>query len=107
MPDAYKIMLIDDDKGVHSAVRHVVERAGYRFVGAFDGEEGMRTLVEERPDILLLDVMMPGKNGFDVCREIRARGRRIPVVFLSAKGDIVDMTCVKISDTQARGIKRP
>lgn len=47
-------------------------------------------LPTEHPDLLLLDVMMPGMNGFDVCKSIREKGRRIPVVFLSAKGDIVD-----------------
>lgn len=47
-------------------------------------------LDEEHPDLLLLDVMMPGMNGFDVCTKIREQGRRIPIIFLSAKGDIVD-----------------
>ena len=47
-------------------------------------------LSTEHPDLLLLDAMMPGMNGFDVCKSIREKGRRIPVVFLSAKGDIVD-----------------
>ena len=47
-------------------------------------------LASEHPDLLLLDVMMPGMNGFDVCMKIREQGRRIPIIFLSAKGDIVD-----------------
>lgn len=45
---------------------------------------------DERPDLLLLDVMMPGMNGFDVCQQMREEGRRIPVIFLTAKNDIVD-----------------
>ena len=90
MTEPCKVLLVDDDRGVHSAVRHIVERAGYRFVGAFDGDEGVEAVLREKPDIMLLDVMLPGRNGFDVCREIRSRGRRIPIVFLSAKGDIVD-----------------
>ncbi|MFR3452312.1 MAG: response regulator [Collinsella sp.] len=54
------------------------------------GERGFWLLDDERPDLLLLDVMMPGMNGFDVCQQMREEGRRIPVIFLTAKNDIVD-----------------
>lgn len=90
MKQPYKVMLMDDDKGVHVLMRRIVEDAGYAYCAAYDGESGLRALEAEHPDLLLLDVMMPGINGFDVCRKIRERGRRIPVIFLSAKGDIVD-----------------
>lgn len=85
-----KVMLIDDDPGIHESLRAVIEEAGYEFCGALGGREGLCVLDEEHPDLLLLDVMMPGMNGFDVCRRMREEGRRIPIVFLSAKGDIVD-----------------
>lgn len=85
-----KVMLIDDDESLHVLVRRIVEESGFGFCSAFDGESGLAALAEEKPDLLLLDVMMPGMNGFDVCRRMREEGRRIPVVFLSAKGDIVD-----------------
>ena len=90
MADPYKVMLIDDDKGVHVLMRRIIEDAGYRYCAAYDGESGLKMLASEHPDLLLLDVMMPGMNGFDVCTKIREQGRRIPVIFLSAKGDIVD-----------------
>lgn len=90
MVEPYKVMLIDDDKGVHVLMRRIVEDAGYRYCAAYDGESGLKVLAEEHPDLLLLDVMMPGMNGFDVCTRIREQGRRIPIIFLSAKGDIVD-----------------
>lgn len=90
MAEPYKVMLIDDDKSVHVLMRRIVEDAGYRYCAAYDGESGLRMLDEEHPDLLLLDVMMPGMNGFDVCTKIREQGRRIPIIFLSAKGDIVD-----------------
>ena len=90
MNEPYKIMLIDDDEGVHTLIRRIVEDAGYGFVPAYNGDDGLRILAEQHPDLLLLDVMMPGTNGFDVCAAIRAKGRRIPIIFLSAKGDIVD-----------------
>lgn len=90
MDKPIKVMLIDDDAGIHASLRDVVEEAGYSFCGALSGREGLRLLDEERPDLLLLDVMMPGLNGFDVCRQMRDEGRRIPVIFLTAKNDIVD-----------------
>ena len=90
MAEPYKVMLIDDDKGVHVLMRRIIEDAGYRYCAAYDGESGLKMLDEEHPDLLLLDVMMPGMNGFDVCTKIREQGRRIPIIFLSAKGDIVD-----------------
>lgn len=90
MAEPYKVMLIDDDKGVHVLMRRIIEDAGYRYCAAYDGESGLKMLASEHPDLLLLDVMMPGMNGFDVCTKIRERGRRIPIIFLSAKGDIVD-----------------
>ena len=85
-----KVMLIDDDPGIHESLRAVVEEAGYEFCGALGGREGLRLLDDEHPDLLLLDVMMPGMNGFDVCQQMREEGRRIPVIFLTAKNDIVD-----------------
>ena len=85
-----KVMLIDDDPGIHESLRAVIEEAGYEFCGALGGREGLRLLDDERPDLLLLDVMMPGMNGFDVCQQMCEEGRRIPVIFLTAKNDIVD-----------------
>lgn len=85
-----KVMLIDDDPGIHESLRDLVEEEGYEFCGALSGKEGLPLLDQERPDLLLLDVMMPGMNGFDVCRQMRDEGRRIPVIFLTAKNDIVD-----------------
>ncbi len=85
-----KIMLIDDDPSLQLALRHVITDEGYDFCCASNGREGLELINEERPDLILLDVMMPGMNGFDVCRELRTSGHRVPIVFLSAKGDIVD-----------------
>lgn len=86
----YKVMLIDDEENMHRAIRQLLEQNGYAYVGATDGESGMEVLAREKPDLLLLDVMLPGINGFDLCKRIRSEGRRIPVIFLSAKNDIVD-----------------
>lgn len=85
-----KVLLIDDDPSIQLALSRVLVDEGYSFHYASNGKQGLAMLEEIKPDILLLDIMMPGMNGYDVCREMREQGRRIPVIFLSAKGDIVD-----------------
>lgn len=85
-----KIMLIDDDESMQMLVGQIVGRAGYDFCCAATGCDGLAMLRAQRPDFLVLDVMLPDINGFDICRTIRSEGRMVPVMFLSAKGDIVD-----------------
>lgn len=85
-----KIMLIDDDESLQVLVGQIVERDGYEYCFASNGEEGLAALRVERPDFLILDVMLPDINGFEICGTIRDEGRKVPVMFLSAKGDIVD-----------------
>lgn len=85
-----KILLIDDDTSIQSLLERVLTAEGYEFVGALSGTEGLALLETEKPDLLLLDIMLPGTNGFDLCSRIREEGRRIPIIMLSAKGDIVD-----------------
>ena len=86
----YKVMLIDDEENLHIAIKELLATNGYEYCRAVNGEEGLEVLTEEKPDLLLLDVMLPGINGFDLCRKIRDEGRRIPIIFISAKNDIVD-----------------
>ncbi|MDO5042111.1 MAG: response regulator transcription factor [Slackia sp.] len=86
----YKVMLIDDEENLQRAMRELLVSNGYEYCGATNGEDGLEMLAREHPDLLLLDVMLPGINGFDLCKKIREQGRRIPVIFVSAKSDIVD-----------------
>ena len=86
----HKVMLIDDEKSLHMAIEKLLTKSGYEYCGATDAESGLEMLATEKPDLLLLDVMLTGLNGFDLCTRIRAEGRRIPIIFLSAKNDIVD-----------------
>ena len=86
----YKVMVIDDEGNLGQALEQLLVSNGYAFCGARDAESGLELLASEHPDLLLLDVMLPGTNGFDLCARIREQGRRIPVIFLSAKCDIVD-----------------
>ena len=81
-----KVMLIDDDPGIHESLRAVIEEAGYEFCGALGGREGLRLLDDERPDLLLLDVMMPGMNGQTFMQERKNDPRilNIPVLIITA-----------------------
>lgn len=85
-----KIMLIDDDESMRVLIEQLMHRAGYDFCCAANGLDGLDMLRRERPDLLILDVMLPDVNGFEVCETIRAEGRKVPVMLLTAKGDIVD-----------------
>jgi two-component system response regulator VicR len=85
-----KIMLVDDEPNIRSLVKVVIEEAGFKFCEAEDGKQALSVFESERPDLLILDIMMPKLSGFDVCEQIRKVNRDIPVILLSAKDDIVD-----------------
>ena len=85
-----KILLIDDEESIQKLMRSIIESAGYEFLGAMDGEQGVELARSERPDLVIMDVMMPGMDGFTATETIRAHGLDMPIIFLSAKGDIVD-----------------
>lgn len=88
----FKVMLIDDDESMRVLIEQIARRGGYEFCCAGNGEEGVAMLRAERPDFLILDVMLPDINGFEICEIIRGEGRKVPIMFLTAKGDIVDKT---------------
>jgi DNA-binding response OmpR family regulator len=83
-----KILVIDDDPDVHAVVTKILQPKSYEMVSAYDGDEGLRKVVEERPDLIILDVIMPGKHGFDVCHELKTDEKyhffsNIPVLMLT------------------------
>lgn len=81
----YKVMLIDDEKSLHMAIEKLLTKSGYEYCGATDAESGLEMLSAEKPDLLLLDVMLPGMNGFDLCTRIRAEGGAFPSSFCRRK----------------------
>jgi DNA-binding response OmpR family regulator len=87
---AERILLIEDDRRVRRATALALEDEGYSILEAVDGEEGLKLLAERSPDLVVLDVMLPGRDGFELCREIRAASD-IPVIFLTAKTDTTDV----------------
>jgi two-component system, OmpR family, response regulator len=84
-----QILLIDDDRRHSELLTAYCARFDMTVDCAFDGEQGLRKLAATRPDLVLLDVMLPGKDGFTLCREIRRRNR-VPIIMLTARGDVGD-----------------
>lgn len=85
-----RILLADDETSMRNVVERIVAQGGHEFLYAKDGSEALTLFDEQAPDLVILDVMMPDVNGFDACDAIRRRDQDVPVMFLSAKGDIVD-----------------
>jgi len=83
-------LLVEDDRRVRRATALALVDEGYDVIEAEDGSSGLRLLSERRPDLAILDVMLPDIDGFEVCREIRKRND-LPIIFLTAKTDTVDV----------------
>lgn len=81
------ILIADDDRVVRTSIAGLLVRAGCSVRSARDGEEAVRLFADSRPDLVLLDVMMPVLDGFSACRRIRGTGSDVPILFLSALGD--------------------
>ena len=83
-----KVLIVDDEPNIVLSVEFLMKRAGHEVVTAGDGEEALRVLAETKPDLMILDVMMPRKNGFEVCVDVRADPETVglPILMLSAKG---------------------
>ncbi|WP_275983988.1 response regulator transcription factor [Paenibacillus hamazuiensis] len=89
MQVAYKILVADDEANITDVCARYLEREGYRVIAASDGEEALREWRKQSPDLIVLDVMMPGKSGFEVCEEIRNE-QEVPIIILTARGEEID-----------------
>ena len=88
-----RVLLIEDEPHIVLSLEFLLQRAGYDTVSAADGEQGLALVRDVRPDVVLLDIMLPKQNGYDVCRAIKADPelRAIPVIMVSAKGQEVEV----------------
>lgn len=86
-----KILIIEDDPTMQEALRDNFEFSGYTVQVASDGRTGLKAVLAHQPDLILLDIMLPGINGFDLCRRIRSEGRAIPIIMLTAKSQESDV----------------
>lgn len=89
-----RVLLIEDDPSSVRLVSYTLEQEGYEVLTATNGLEGLKKVREEAPDLLVLDVMLPGLDGFEVCRRLRADEQTagLPVLMLSAKAQEIDKT---------------
>lgn len=85
-----RILIVEDEDRLLRSLIDFFTLQGYRVVGASNGEAGLELGMAKRPDLIILDIMLPGMHGFDVCKNLRDRGYRGPVLFLTAKGEEVD-----------------
>ncbi|HWA58458.1 MAG TPA: response regulator transcription factor [Gemmatimonadales bacterium] len=85
-----RILVVDDNPDLADGIRYNLELEGYQVRVAVDGPEGIRLAEEWQPDLIILDLMLPGCDGYEVLRAIRHRGRTMPVIILSARGEEAD-----------------
>ena len=89
MENKTKILIVDDEENICELVRLYIEKEGFEAVIANDGQEAVAKFNNEKPDLILLDIMLPIKDGWQVCREIRAQSN-VPIIMLTAKGETFD-----------------
>ena len=89
MSGTQHILICDDQPIIHETLRVYIENEGFTYCSAFDGEQALKMFETEKPSLVILDLMMPRKNGTEVCREIRARSK-VPIIMLTAKGEEID-----------------
>ncbi len=85
-----RILIIEDEAPMRTALADLLTAEGYRVLSAADGESGLQRALDEKPDLILLDVMMPKLDGFALCAELRRLALTVPVLMLTAKGQIED-----------------
>ena len=95
----HRLLVVDDEDNLRSMLSAALRHYGFDVDVAADGSEGLRRIEAEKPDLVVLDVMMPGLDGFEVCRLMRSKGDLTPVLFLTARGDTAD----KVTGLKAGG----
>ena len=84
------VLIVEDEKNIVDILRFNLQREGYATCEAYDGADGLEKARSEHPDLILLDVMLPKMNGFDVCRSLRQEGDNVPVIILTAREEEAD-----------------
>ena len=84
------ILIIDDDKKLTDLLEKYLDKFGYRTVTSTHPEKGLRMIDKKTPDLIILDIMLPEMDGFEVCRRIRETHKNLPIIMLTARGDVTD-----------------
>src|SRR5437773_9198126 len=85
-----RILIIEDELPMRTALKDCLEAEGYRVLTAEEGESGFKRAIEEKPDLILLDIMMPRLDGYALCAELRRLNNPVPVLMLTAKSQLED-----------------
>lgn len=85
-----KILVVDDERPIADILKFNLEKEGYEVICVYDGKSAIQKVALEKPDLVLLDIMLPGKDGMEVCREIRASRNSVPIIMLTAKDSETD-----------------
>lgn len=85
-----RILIVEDETNIVDILRYNLQQQGYETLEAYDGEAGLKLALDEKPDLILLDIMLPKKNGFDVCRGVREAGYATPIIMLTAREEETD-----------------
>ena len=86
-----RILIAEDEPDMAMGLRDNLQFEGHEVIEAADGEAALKAALEQRPDLILLDIMMPKMDGLEVCRRVRQAGSRVPIVMLTAKGQEIDI----------------
>lgn len=84
------VLIVDDERPIVDILKYNLEKEGYNTIEAYDGQQGYEKAINENPDIILLDVMLPKMDGFEVCRKVREKKPGIPILMLTAREEEVD-----------------
>src|SRR5437867_7513584 len=87
---ATSLLVIEDDENISAALEEYFSRAGYTVTRAADGLAGVEAAIKTRPDVVVLDLMLPKMDGLAVCKELRQKVAQMPIIMLTAKDDVVD-----------------
>lgn len=90
MERQHSVLIVEDDETLMLGLQENFRVAGYRVLTAANGLTGLQLAEERSPDLVILDVMLPGMNGFEICQALRVRGRRMPILMLTARQDETD-----------------
>ncbi len=88
----HTILIVEDDEELLNGLHMILTKEGYRVLRTSQGEEGLDIAAKEKPSLIILDAVLPGISGLDVCRELREKGVRVPIVMMSAAAESRDRT---------------
>jgi two-component system alkaline phosphatase synthesis response regulator PhoP len=85
-----KILVVDDEEALVRLITYNLSKEGFSTIGAYEGNEAWQLIIQEKPDLIILDLMLPGKDGLEICRDLRREKIKTPIIMLTARDDEID-----------------